>query len=70
MEEDDELDEGLTMGCPTCGHVDWYHPEMAPPQSGRTRCAECNQDLGPWGELRDRLFPGRAMLAETLAKRS
>lgn len=43
---------------------------MAPPESGRSRCAECDHDLGPWEELRDRLFTGAAMLSETLAKKA
>ncbi|PZR36493.1 hypothetical protein [Caulobacter segnis] len=68
MEEDDEFADGVMYACPSCGHQDWYHPEMHSP-SGRSRCAECNTDLGPWDKLRDRLFTGRAMLSATLAKK-
>lgn len=69
MEEDDGFADGVMHPCPACGHLDWYHPEMVSPE-GNTRCAECNADLGPWDELRSRLFKGDAMLAAALAKKS
>ncbi len=68
--DDDELQDGVTAECPACGHPDWFHPEMAPPSGGRSRCAECNHDLGSWDDLHARLFTAGAMLAETLGKRS
>ena len=67
--EDDELQDGLWEPCTRCGHSDWFHPEMAPPASGRVRCAECDYDLGPWDALHARLFTGRAMLAEALGRK-
>lgn len=68
--DDDELQDGLTAACPACGHEDWFHPEMAPPASGRSRCAECNHDLGSWKELHRRLFTAGAMLTKALAKKA
>jgi hypothetical protein len=68
--DDDELQDGVTVECPACGHPDWFHPDMAPPSSGHSRCAECNHDLGPWEELHRRLFTAGAMLAEALAKKA
>lgn len=69
MEEDDEFADGVMHDCPVCGHPDWWHPEMAPPPEGNSRCAECNADLGPWDELHARLFVGGALLDAALAKK-
>lgn len=65
----DELQDGVWDACPSCGHSDWFHPDMAGEPDDIVRCAECNADLGRWGDLRARLFTADAMLAATLAKK-
>ena len=69
MEEHDERDDGVMYACPNCGHSDWLHPDMAGGEDDSLPCAECAHELGPWGPLYRRLFPGAAMLAATLAKK-
>ncbi|NQE62959.1 hypothetical protein E1H18_3215 [Caulobacter sp. RHG1] len=70
MEDDDGFSEGVMYACPACDHPDWLHPEMVGGEDDSLWCAECAHELGPWGPLYRRLFPGAAMLAETLAKKS
>lgn len=69
MEEDDGFADGVMYACPSCGHQDWFHPEMAGAEDDSVWCAECAHELGPWGELYRRLFVGGAMLDATLVKK-
>lgn len=67
--EHDDRQDGVWDACHACGHSDWFHPEMTGDDADPVRCAECNYTIGPWGELRDRLFTAGAMLSATLAKK-
>lgn len=69
-QEADESDDGLTVKCEACQHPGWFHPDMVAPDDASIFCEECGHDFGRWPDLRARLFPGAAMLADTLAKKA
>ena len=65
---EEEAADFVTFDCPACGHPEHFHPAMVAPDDAVIWCAECAHPFGTWPELRARLFPGAAMLAETLSK--
>lgn len=66
---EEEMAEFVPLDCPACGHTDLLHPEMTGEEREPFWCAECAHVHGTWGEVRQRIFTGGAMLAEVLARK-